>query len=69
MEQTHHIEIKVVIDYDTTPYRAATYWEPEEPFEVVINSVTLDGIELADSVDLEEIIVAVIDQLNRDNQE
>lgn len=58
-----YIEIEVDVDYDTQPFRAATHFEPEEPFELEITSVMLDGIELADGVDLEEISDKVCQEL------
>jgi len=63
MNMTHCIEIEVDVDYDVQPFRAATRFEPEEPFELEITSVMLDGIELAESVNLEEIKSAVYENL------
>ena len=63
MNMTHCIEIEVDVDYDVQPFRAATRFEPEEPFEIEITSVMLDGIELAESVNLEEIKSAVYENL------
>jgi len=63
MNMTHCIEIEVDVDYNVQPFRAATRFEPEEPFEIEITSVMLDGIELAESVNLEEIKSAVYENL------
>ncbi len=64
MSRKMHIEIEVDVDYDVQPFRAATRFEPEEPFELEITSVMLDGIELAESVNLEEISDTVCQELS-----
>ncbi len=64
MSKKLHIEIEVDVDYDVQPFRKATHLEPEEPFEITITSVMLDGIELAESVNLEEISDAVCQELS-----
>jgi len=64
MSRKTHIEIEVDVDYDVQPFRKATHLEPEEPFEITITSVMLDGIELAESVNLEEISDAVCQELS-----
>jgi len=63
MSKKLYIEIEVDVDYDIQPFRKATHLEPEEPFEITITSVMLDGIELAESVNLEEIMSAVCEEL------
>jgi len=64
MSKKLYIEIEVDVDYDIQPFRKATHLEPEEPFEITITSVMLDGIELAESVNLEEISDAVCQELS-----
>jgi len=34
MSKKLYIEIEVDVDYDIQPFRAATHFEPEEPFEL-----------------------------------
>jgi hypothetical protein len=40
--------IDVTCDYYTTPYRAATHWEPEEPRALVIESAEISGEEFSE---------------------
>jgi hypothetical protein len=42
------IECTVEFEYYTTPFRAQTQMEPEEPAELVIESLSIDGVAMPD---------------------